>query len=249
MIKRLMKENIENLKTQPNEDFSNTNVTDSDDRGSDVNIEELLLSGASLWRASDIGKRSHNGTGYVNLDNILPGGGWPKKGLVEIINQHYGVGELQLLIPLMRSIIKQGKSILWVSPPHIVYAPALLQAGIDTERILVVDETASCKNALWSIEKALRSKDCGLVLTWQTWLSFKVLRRLQIAAENGGTLGFIFKRRDNKSSPSSMRLQIKNTMHGYHNFDEALITVIKARGNLKSRDARVKLYQHHLQHS
>ena len=111
-----------------------------------------------------------------------------------------------------------------------------------------MDETASCRNALWSIEKALRSKDCGLVLTWQTWLSFKVLRRLRIAAENGGTLGFIFKHRDNKSSPSSMRLQI-NTMHSYHNFDEALITVIKARGNLKSRDARVKLYQHHLQHS
>ena len=244
-----MKENTENLKVQAGENFSGTNVTDSDNRGSGLNINELLLSDANLWRASDIDKRSHTGTGYVNLDNILPGGGWPKKGLVEIINQHYGVGELQLLIPLMRSIIKQGKSILWVSPPHIVYAPALLQAGIDTERILVVDETASCKNALWSIEKALRSKDCGLVLTWQTWLSFKVLRRLQIAAENGGTLGFIFKRRDNKSSPSSMRLQIKNTMHGYHNFDEALITVIKARGNLKSRDARVKLYQHHLQHS
>ena len=244
-----MNDNIENLKAQPDEEFSDINVTDLDNFDSGLNIEELLLNNASLWRASDLGKRDHNGTGYANLDSILPGGGWPKKGLVEIINEYYGTGELQLLIPLMRSIIRQGKWILWVSPPHIVYAPALLQAGIDTEQILVVDETASCKDALWSIEKALRSKDCGLVLTWQTWLSFKVLRRFQIAAESGGTLGFIFKRRDNKYSPSSMRLQIKNTMHSYHNFDEALITVIKARGNLKSRDARVKLYQHHLQHS
>ena len=88
-----MKENIENLKVQSGENFSGINVTDPDNRGSGLNIKELLLNDASLWRASDIDKRSHNGTGYVNLDNILPGGGWPKKGLVEIINQHYGVGE------------------------------------------------------------------------------------------------------------------------------------------------------------
>ena len=93
-----MKENIENLKVQSGENFSGINVTDSDNRGSGLNIKELLLNDASLWRASDIDKRSHNGTGYVNLDNILPGGGWPKKGIVEIINQHYGGGELQLLI-------------------------------------------------------------------------------------------------------------------------------------------------------
>ena len=205
-------------------------------------IEKLLLNNRDLWRACDLDKVNSNSTGDKKLDNILPGGGWPKKGLVEVINQYHGIGELQLLIPLMLSVIKQGKWILWVCPPHIVYAPALQQAGIDTDQILVVNKAVPCKDALWSMERALRSNNCGLVLTWQTWLSVKVLRRLQLAAETGSTLGFIFKSRDNKYSPSRMRIRIKNIT----NFDEASITVIKAHDGSRAQSTNIKLYKHHL---
>ena len=205
-------------------------------------IEKLLLNNRDLWRACDLDKVNSNSTGDKKLDNILPGGGWPKKGLVEVINQYHGIGELQLLIPLMLSVIKQGKWMLWVCPPHIVYAPALQQAGIDTDQILVVNKAVPCKDALWSMERALRSNNCGLVLTWQTWLSVKVLRRLQLAAETGSTLGFIFKSRDNKYSPSRMRIRIKNIT----NFDEASITVIKAHDGSRAQSTNIKLYKHHL---
>ena len=205
-------------------------------------IEKLLLNNRDLWRACDVDKVNSNSTGDKKLDNILPGGGWPKKGLVEVINQYHGIGELQLLIPLMLSVIKQGKWILWVCPPHIVYAPALQQAGIDTDQILVVNKAVPCKDALWSMERALRSNNCGLVLTWQTWLSVKVLRRLQLAAETGSTLGFIFKSRDNKYSPSRMRIRIKNIT----NFEEASITVIKAHDGSRAQSTNIKLYKHHL---
>ena len=205
-------------------------------------IEKLLLNNRDLWRACDLDKVNSNSTGDKKLDNILPGGGWPKKGLVEVINQYHGIGELQLLIPLMLSVIKQGKWILWVCPPHIVYAPALQQAGIDTDQILVVNKAVPCKDALWSMERALRSNNCGLVLTWQTWLSVKVLRRLQLAAETGSTLGFIFKSRDNKYSPSRMRIRIKNIT----NFDEASITVIKAHDGSRAQSTNIKLYKHHV---
>ena len=205
-------------------------------------IEKLLLNNRDLWRACDVDKVNSNSTGDKKLDNILPGGGWPKKGLVEVINQYHGIGELQLLIPLMLSVIKQGKWILWVCPPHIVYAPALQQAGIDTDQILVVNKAVPCKDALWSMERALRSNNCGLVLTWQTWLSVKVLRRLQLAAETGSTLGFIFKSRDNKYSPSRMRIRIKNIT----NFGEASITVIKAHDGSRAQSTNIKLYKHHL---
>ncbi len=77
-------------------------------------------------------------TGYPELDAILPGCGWPRNALVEIISPHWGMGELQLLIPLMRSVIAQNKWILWISPPYLLYAPALIQAGIDTGKVLVV---------------------------------------------------------------------------------------------------------------
>ena len=239
-----------NPNSSSREAVDSINTAKADNSSNDIHksdIERLLLSNDNLWRASEIHKINHNSTGYKNLDNILPNRGWPTRGLIEVVNQYHGVGELQLLIPLMLSVIKQGNWILWVCPPHTVYAPALQQAGIDTNQILIVDKAISCKDALWSIERALRNKGCGLVLTWQTWLSTKVLRRWQLAAETGGTLGFIFRRRDNKCSPSNIRLRIKNIAPGFRDFGEASIAVIKAHGGTQAKCTSIKLYQHHLQ--
>ncbi|GIT21675.1 MAG: hypothetical protein CM1200mP40_13570 [Gammaproteobacteria bacterium] len=66
-------------------------------------------------------------------------------------------------------------------PAPSALCPGIRQAGIDTGQILVVNLDTSCKDALWSMEKALQTKNCGLVLAWQTWLPGKVLRRLQLA--------------------------------------------------------------------
>ena len=118
-----MKENTENHNSPPREALNSFNTAEVDNFSSNMcksSIERLLLSNDNLWRASEIAKIKHNSTGYKNLDNILPNRGWPTRGLIEVVNQYHGVGELQLLIPLMLSVIKQGKWILWVCPPHTV---------------------------------------------------------------------------------------------------------------------------------
>ncbi len=159
-------------------------------------LNKLLSGNPQLWRGCDMAGQGDYGqsTGYPELDAILPGCGWPRNALVEIISPHWGMGELQLLIPLMRSVIAQNKWILWISPPYLLYAPALIQAGIDTGKVLVVQLDTSCKDALWSMEKALQTESCGLVLAWQNWLPGKVVRRLQLAAETGKTIGVLFHR-------------------------------------------------------
>ena len=144
-------------------------------------------------------------------------------------------------MPLMRDVIAKGQWILWVSPPFQLYAPALEQAGIDTQQILVVDLDTSCKDALWTMEKALQNQHCGLVLAWQNWLPGKVLRRLQLAADTGDTLGVLFKHNDSKYSPSQVRLQIKDIPSADQHFSESEITLIKARGNFRPRRTRVQL--------
>jgi hypothetical protein len=98
------------------------------------------------------------------------------------------------------------------------------------------------------MEKALQTSNFGLVLTWQNWLPGKVLRRLQLAAENGNTLGIFFKHHDSKYSPSQIRLKIKDSLVRSNNkeasdFSETEITVINARGNFRSLTTRVNLYQ------
>lgn len=209
-------------------------------------IEELLHDNPNLWRGCDMAGQGFYGrsTGFPRLDDILPGRGWPQNGLIEIITPCWGMGELQLLIPLMRSVVEQGKWILWIAPPYLPYAPALVQAGIDTDQILVVKRDTSCKDALWSMEKALQTSNCGLVLAWQNWLPGKVLRRLQLAAETGDTLGVFFKHHDSKYSPSLIRLQIKDSASQGRTFSEAEVTVIKARGNFRPLTTQVDLYQH-----
>ena len=207
-------------------------------------VNQLLHSNPNLWRGCDMaGQGFHGiGTGYHELDDILPGRGWPSSGLVEVIARHSGMGELQLLIPLMQSVIKQGKWILCVAPPYLLNAPALTQAGIDIGQILIVKQDTPCKDALWSMEKAMQTETCGLVLAWQNWLPGKVLRRLQLAAEVGNTLAVLFKHNDSEYSPSSLRLQIKGSVTDNRDFSRAEVTVIKARGNFRPLSAQFSLY-------
>ena len=215
-----------------------------------VTIEKLLHSNPKLWRGCDMAGQGFRGqsTGFPQLDDILPSRGWPQSGLIEVITPCWGIGELQLLIPLMRSVVEQGKWVLWITPPHMPYAPALVQVGVNTDQMLVVKRDTSCKDALWSMEKALQTSNFGLVLTWQNWLPGKVLRRLQLAAENGNTLGVFFKQHDSKYSPSQIRLKIKDSLVRSNNkeasdFSETEITVINARGNFRPLTTRVNLYQ------
>ena len=208
-----------------------------------ASIDELLQGNPALWRGCDLAGHGHHGqaTGFDELDDILPGRGWPRNGLMEVVAPSWGNGELQLLLPLMRSVIARGQWILWVSPPYLLYAPALVQAGIDIRQVLVVDLETTCRDALWTLEKALQTRNCGLVLAWQNWLPGKVLRRLQLAATAGDTLGVLFKHHDSKHSPSPLRLQIKDSSSKNRPCSEAEVTLLKARGNFCARSVRLPL--------
>lgn len=206
-------------------------------------IQQLLQTNPALWRGCELAGQGDHGlsTGFAALDAILPGRGWPRNGLMEVITPTWGSGELQLLLPLMRDVIARGQWLLWISPPYLLYAPALIQAGIDPGQVLVVDLQTSCKDALWTMEKALQTRNCGLVLAWQNWLPGKVLRRLQLAAASGDTLGVLFKHHDSKHSHSPLRLKIEDSSPAHSPCSEAEVTLIKARGNFRPLRARLPL--------
>ncbi|GJM12964.1 MAG: hypothetical protein DHS20C12_13670 [Pseudohongiella sp.] len=229
----------------PQQNQYQSTQADAFSSGASSDIDALIQDNPELWRGCDMAGQGAHGrsTGFSQLDAILPGRGWPERGLMEVITPHWGMGELQLLIPLMRSIVEQGKWILWISPPYLLYAPALVQAGINTDQVLVVKLDTSCKDALWSMEKALQTENCGLVLAWQNWLPAKVLRRLQLAADTGDTLGVLFKHHDSEHSPSPIRLKIQDSYCENPGLNESEVTVIKARGNFRPLSANINLYQ------
>lgn len=64
-----------------------------------------------LWRAQSLGStQSHCvPTGFAALDEAL-GGGWPVPWLIELLSDEHGVGELRLLLGLLRPVSLEGGS-------------------------------------------------------------------------------------------------------------------------------------------
>ena len=207
---------------------------------------ETLLSHPRIWRGHSNPAGCHAfPTGHALLDEVLPGGGWPKASLIEILVEHHGTGELQLLLPLLERLSqkddRQGDSqqgtrgwLCWISPPYIPNAPALVAEGVDVSRVLLV-HARDDREALWAMDQAMRSGGCELVLAWAERAKGQQLRRLQLAAEEGSTTGILFRppAAIGESSAAALRLKLSTGKHGR-------IDIIKNRGgrpaSLPARD-------------
>ncbi len=192
--------------------------------------------------AQALSSEAAQSTGFAGLDQLLPGGGWPTKGLIEIIGRHKAIGELQLLMPLLRTRSQQkNQSLLWITPPYALHGPALAQSGINIRNSFVVPSQTGCNNALWSIEKALQSTECSMVLAWQNWLSSRVIRRLQLAASEGNTLGILFHQRPTAHSPASLQLEIAAAPPSREGHRQLAVRLLKARGSYRQGEALIRL--------
>ncbi|MEX1199051.1 MAG: translesion DNA synthesis-associated protein ImuA [Pseudohongiellaceae bacterium] len=196
-------------------------------------LQQLLVRQPRLRRGADHMSQHTDmeglPSGFTELDALLPWQGWPERGLVEIVQSRPGMGELQLLMPLLRHFSRQEKPVLMITPPHELYAPALVQAGIDTRHLLIIRPQDRCQQALWSTEKVLQSHECALVLVWQNWLGSRVIRRLQLAASQGGTPGFLFHHKAAPHSPATLQMQLDHARGRADGRRTLSLQVLKAR--------------------
>jgi hypothetical protein len=201
-----------------------------------------LLEKTGLWRASSIDAdyKQHCSTGFTNLDQELPGAGWPVDGVTEFLHNRAGIGELRLLAPaLARMTHEQNRWVLFVSPPYIPYPPALAQAGIDLTRV-IVSLPKNPKDYLWVLEKALSSQSCSAVITWPGRIHEKQIRRLQLASKDGYSWGILFRPGESSknASPAELRLRLR-PLPGYSpGKDNSAIAVkiLKRRGRWESEE-------------
>lgn len=188
---------------------------------------ENLLKNPALWRARERGQSAQPAglpTGFAALDRCLPGRGWPRRGLIEVLAGRHGIGELSLLMPALAALCAEqsGGWLAWISPPYQPYAPALAAAGIDVQRVLVV----RAKPAVWAMEQALHSGACSAALGWVSPREPSALRRLQLAAEQSACLAVLFRHPDDskKPSPAVLRLALETGCEG------PVARIIKSRG-------------------
>jgi hypothetical protein len=166
-------------------------------------------------------------SGFEGLDARLPGGGWPRKALTEILLPTAGIGELRLLMPALLQIHQARRWIALIAPPYLPYPPAWLASGLDLSRLLWV-RPRHLADVLWAAEQALQSGTCGAVLTWpDKWPIFRQLRRLQLAAENGDCLGILFHSPDrvDQATPAALRMKLESSPQGL------TVRILKARGS------------------
>jgi hypothetical protein len=203
-----------------------------------------LLAHPSVWRGRSRAIVETLSTGFAALDAGLPGGGWPRHGLVEILTPRPGVGELYLLLPALAALsrVTPTRWCTWVSPPHEPFAPALQAHGVELDRMLIVNfqgltphdgkrrRNDGVHMTLWALEQALRSGACGMALAWLPRASPRAIRRLQLAAEQGRALGVLYRSQQfaHVASPAMLRVLLEPTMAaGRHG---ARVRLLKSRG-------------------
>jgi len=191
---------------------------------------DKLLQRPGIWRGREKIRQTgltHIPTGFAELDDMLPGGGWPLGAMTEIMHDRQGIGELRLIVPALARLSRQGKWVALIAPPHIPYPPALEAWGIDLSHLLLI-HPKTAHDSLWAVEQALRAGTCGAVVAWPRQMDDRSLHRLQLAAEAGKTWGILFRGADTapQASPTAMRLRLS------HREGQTLLQIVKCRGSL-----------------
>ncbi len=202
-----------------------------------------LLHHPQLWRAGQLEYAPDTlSSGYAALDEHLAGGGWPRNGLAELLIATAGVGELRLLVPLIRALSRdETRWVAWINPPFVPYAPALTACGVDVRKILLIHPRTH-QQALWALERATRSGTCSLALAWleERQLQLKDTRRLQLAARQGGTLTCLFRPREAAATNSMAELRLEVSPDGTAH-DAIVVHIRKRRGGWPVSGIRLEL--------
>ena len=186
-----------------------------------------LLEHPAIWRGRSAAHQRGLPTGFAALDAYLPGKGWPRTGLIEILVSRFGSGELYLLLPALAALTRAAAArwCVWVAPPLMPFAPALASQGVALDRVAVVGGA----RPLWALEQALGSGACDVALAWARQPKAREIRRLQLAAERGRTLGVLFRprRAAREASAAVLRLSLQPITVGVR------ITLLKGRSAMR----------------
>jgi protein ImuA len=187
----------------------------------------------ALWRGHQLGQGTGRtqASGFAALDAELPGGGWPRRVLTELLLAHPGVGEMRLLAPSLAATLQAGRLVMLFDPPATLSAWALAQLGLDAEQMLVVDGRSKVlpdASSLWALEQALKSGHVGAVLAWlPPRLRAERLRRLQLAAQAHDGPAFVLREMAARQRPTAAPLRLALQPAGA---DRLALHLLKRRG-------------------
>lgn len=199
-------------------------------------LAEVLARG-DIWRGDTLASLPEKAlpSGHPELDEELPGGGWPRGNLTEILVDRSGLGEMTLLLPALARLSAEGGWLALVAPPWLPHAPAWVEAGLVLERLVIVK---AGKQAAWCCEQLLACGGFAGVLAWpEAGIDAKALRRLQAAAEGRSTFTWLWRPFSlaSRPSPAPLRLALAAGEGGLS------VRILKRRGRPAARPLHLSI--------
>jgi cell division inhibitor SulA/protein ImuA len=146
-------------------------------------------------------------TGIGVLDDMLPDGGWPRAGVVEVTETADHACAMELFMPALARVTRQGRGLALVAPPYPARKRIFTDTGVNPVRVVQVNPHPG-RSALWTVESLLQSADYGVVMAWPGCDTELMDKRLQKAAMLGRVLCVLFRPPCRSTAVSSSNLRI-----------------------------------------
>ncbi|CAN7763533.1 translesion DNA synthesis-associated protein ImuA [Pseudorhodoferax sp. LjRoot39] len=137
----------------------------------------------AIWRGDELGHQVVEtvASGWTALDAELPGGGWPRRSVTEVLAAQPSVSEWRLLTPALSQVVQVGGQVVVIGPPRHPHLPGLQHMGLDERQFIWIEADAPAER-LWTTEQLIKSNAAGAVIAWLPKVRSDQLRRLQVCA-------------------------------------------------------------------
>jgi protein ImuA len=178
-------------------------------------------------------------TGLSAIDALMPGGGFPRGSVHEILSDpNYGTPRFFALL-LAKSL---GGVIVWCDPDGTLYPPAVAAAGVPMEKLYLLHPKTQADQS-WAIAECMRCKGVSATIAQVGKLSRIEARRLQLAAEQGGGIGILLRAMDrNASVYAAASRWLVSPAQGLRTVQRWKIQLIHAHGG---RIGQTVILEHH----
>jgi len=146
-------------------------------------------------------------SGFLELDAILPGGGFLPGQLVEWLGEGDGSGAGALALQAAWQATSLGGILAVLDRSRLFFPPAASALGINLDRLVLL-RSGSAREEFWALDQVLRSPDVAAAWVSLGHCDDRQFRRLQLSAEQGGTLGCLVRSARTRGQPSWAHLQL-----------------------------------------
>ena len=175
-------------------------------------------------------------TGFRALDRLLAGGGLRSGSLVEWRGERDGSGAKTLAFAVAANLLRDDGALVVIDDERNFYPVGVAGLGVPLDRTIIVRADTE-EAGQWAWEQALRTPGVTVTLGRLEKVSDKVARRLQLASEAGGVLGFLIRPPDAPSATWAATRLIMEGMAGSGNTPGWRLRVRVTRGQTGPRES------------